>query len=63
MCVVVVILSSDHYVQQRYLENGLSTHCHFSMKLMLFIVQSSTTSQHLDSFRSIKLFTALPDVH
>ena len=25
---------NKHYVQQQYLANGLSTHCHFSTKLM-----------------------------
>ena len=36
--------------KQLYLANGLSTHCHFSTKLMLIIAQSSTTTQHLHSF-------------
>ena len=36
----------DHDVQQRYLENGLSTYRHFSTKLILI-----TTSQRLHSFK------------
>ena len=55
-------LSSDHNVQQRYLENGSSTHRHFITKLMLITARSFTTIQHLHSyeFMSIKLFSALP---
>ena len=43
----------NHYVQQRYLANGLSTHCHFSTKLMPITVQSSKTTQCLHSFKFI----------
>ena len=31
--------------------NSLNTHCHFSTKVMLITVQSSTTTQHLRSFK------------
>ena len=41
----------NHYIQQRYLENSLSTHHHFSTKLMLITVQSSKTTQRLYSFK------------
>ena len=41
----------SHYVQQQYLENGLSTHHHFSMKLMLITSQRSTTTQNLYRFK------------
>ena len=40
----------DHDVQQRYLENGLSTHRHFSTKLILITTRSSATNQRLHSF-------------
>ena len=32
-------------------QTGLSTHCHFSTKLMLITVRSSTTTQCLHSFK------------
>ena len=35
----------NHYIQQWYLENSLSTHHHFSTKLMLITAQSSKTTQ------------------
>ena len=41
------------YVQQRYLTSGLSTHRHFSTKLMLITARSSTITQHLHSFKFI----------
>ena len=41
----------NHYIQQRYLENSLSTHHHFSTKLMLITAQSSKTTQRLYSFK------------
>ena len=41
----------DHYGQQRYLANGLSTHRHFSTKLMLITARSYTTTQRLHSFK------------
>ena len=41
----------DHYVQQLYLANGLSTHRNFSTKLMLITAWSSTTTQRLHSFK------------
>ena len=42
---LVILLSCyDHYVQQRYLANGLSTHRHFSTKLMLITARSSMTA-------------------
>ena len=40
-------------VQQRYLANGLTTHCHFVTKLMLTVVWSSTITQRLHSFKYI----------
>ena len=50
---VILLLCSDRFVQQRYLANGLSTHRHFSTKLMPIAAQSSTTTQHLHSFKFI----------
>ena len=44
---------SFQFFQQWYLENGLSAYRHFSMKLMLITVQSSTTTQCLHSFKFI----------
>ena len=52
-------LSSDHKVQQRYLENGSSTNRHFITKLILITARSFTTTQRLHSFQ-LKLFLALP---
>ena len=50
--IFLILLSCyDHYVQQRYLGNGLSTQRHFSTKLMLITTRSSTTNQHLHSFK------------
>ena len=40
----------DHDVQQRYLANGLSTHRHFSTKLILITTQISATNRRLHSF-------------
>ena len=40
----------DHDVQQRYLANSLSTHRHFSTKLILITTRSSTTNRCLHSF-------------
>ena len=37
--------------KQRYLAKCLSTHRNFSTKLMLITAQSSTTTQHLHSFK------------
>ena len=37
--------------KQRYLANCLSTHRHFSTKLMLITTRSSTTTQRLHSFK------------
>ena len=37
-------------VQQRYLENGSSTHRHFITKLMLITAQSFTTTQRLHGY-------------
>ena len=39
--------------KQRYLAKCLSTHRHFSTKLMLITAQSSTTTQRLHSFKFI----------
>ena len=47
--IFLFLLSSDHNVQQRYLENGSSTHRHFITKLMLITVRSYTTTQRLHS--------------
>ena len=44
-------LCSDHFNQQWYLANGLSTHHHFNTKLMLITVRGSTTTQHLNGFK------------
>ena len=41
--------------QQRYLANGLSTHCHFSTKLILITTRSSTTNWRLHSFKFTQL--------
>ena len=41
----------DHYSQQQYLANGLSTHHQFSTKLMLITARSSTTTRRLHSFK------------
>ena len=41
--------SYDHDVQQRYLANGLSTHRHFSTKLILITTRISTTNRCLHS--------------
>ena len=50
--IFLILLSSDHNVQQQYLENGSSTHRHFITKLMLITATNSS--------RSIKLFSAIP---
>ena len=47
----ILLSCYDHYVQQRYLANGLSTHRHFSTKQMLITARSSTTTQRLHSFK------------
>ena len=47
---VIFLVKLDHCVQQRYLENGLSTHRHFCTKLMHITAQNSTTTQCLHSF-------------
>ena len=57
-------VSSDHNVQQQYLENGSSTHRHFITKLMLITARSYRTTCSvfiaLNSPWSIELSTALP---
>ena len=56
-------LCSDHFVKQRYFENGSSSHRHFITKLMLITARSFTTTQRLHSYKFIlvdKLFSALP---
>ena len=47
--IFLILLSSDHNVQQRYLENGSSTHRNFVTKLILITVRSYTTTQRLHS--------------
>jgi len=44
---------SDHFVKQRYLENGSSSHRNFIMKLMLITARSFTTTQRLHSYKFI----------
>ena len=46
-----ILLSSDHNVQQRYLENGSSTHRHFITKLMLITARNFPTTQCLHSYK------------
>ena len=46
-------LCSDHFVKQRYLENGSSSHRRFITKLMLITAQSFTTTQRLHSYKFI----------
>ena len=38
-------------VQQQYLKNSLSTHCHFITKLMLITARGFMTIQHLHSYK------------
>ena len=45
-----ILSSYDHDVQQRYLANGLSTHRHFSTKLIFVTTRISTTNRRLHSF-------------
>ena len=54
------VSSSDHNVQQRYLENGLSTHRHFITKLMLITARSYTITQRLHSSKFTLVDKALP---
>ena len=42
-----ILSSYDHDVQQRYLANGLSTHRHFSTKLILITTRISTSTRVL----------------
>ena len=49
----IFLLCSDHFVKQRYLENGSSSHRHFIMKLMLITARSFTTTQRLHSYKFI----------
>jgi len=50
---IFLLSCSDHLVEQLYLENGSSSHCHFIMKLMLITAQSITTTQRLHSYKFI----------
>ena len=48
---LLVVTSQFSVFQQRYLENGSSTHCHFTMKLILIIAWSFMNTQHLHSIK------------
>ena len=47
--IFLILLSSDHNVQQRYLKNCSSTHRYFITKLMLITARSYTITQRLHS--------------
>ena len=49
----IFLLCSDHFVKERYLENGSSSHRHFITKLILITARSFKTTQGLHSYKFI----------